>query len=152
MPEKTPGDRRHDKSTMAHAGFPRSLLPEAMRNTVYVKTRVYNKSTQGIPCEMMFGAKPHIHHIRTFGAIAYAHIPASPGRKKNDISVKTGFVLGYAEDVVWCKVYFLMNKPPNLSRPYVLPGASSIAIDMLQEWKRMIFHRFTLIMMIENKV
>ena len=106
MPEKTPGDRRHDKSTMAHAGFPRSLLPEAMRNTVYVKTRVYNKSTQGIPYKMMFGVKPDIHHIRKFGALTYAHIPVSPGRKKNDISVKTGFVLGYAEDVVGCKVYF----------------------------------------------
>ena len=94
------------KSTMAHAGFPRSLWTEDMRHAVYVKNRVYNKSTQGIPYEMMFGVKPDIHHIRKFGALAYAHIPVSPGRKKNDVNVKNGFVLGYAEDVIGCKVYF----------------------------------------------
>ena len=33
------------KSTVAHAGFLRSLWPKTMRNAVYVKNRVYNKST-----------------------------------------------------------------------------------------------------------
>ena len=77
-----------------------------MRNAVNIKNRVYNKSTQGIPYKMMFGVKPDIHHIRKFGALTYAHIPVSPGRKKNDVNVKIGCVLGSAEDVEGCKVYF----------------------------------------------
>eukprot|EP00644_Phytophthora_capsici_P008136 jgi/Phyca11/125974/e_gw1.60.52.1 len=94
------------RSTMAHSGLPRSLWPEAMRNAVYVKNRVYNKGTGGIPYEMLFGVKPDIHHIRKFGALAYVHVAATPGRKKLSDHAKIGFVLGYAEDVVGCKVYF----------------------------------------------
>lgn len=58
------------KASMHHAGFPKSLWPEAIRNAVYVNNRVYNTDTQGIPSEMMFGAKPDRHHIRKFGALA----------------------------------------------------------------------------------
>ena len=100
------------KSPMTHAAFPRSLGTDAMRDAVYVKNRVYNKSTQGIPYEMMFGVKPDIHYIRTSGALAYAHIPVSPGRMKNDVNVKIGFVLGCAEDVVGCKVYIFPKNTP----------------------------------------
>ncbi|GMF44619.1 unnamed protein product [Phytophthora fragariaefolia] len=94
------------KSSMAHAGFPSSLWPEALRNAVYVKNRVYNRGTGGIPYDMMFGVKPDVHHIRTFGALAYVHVPVSPQRKKHQSNVNIGFVLGYAEDVIGCKVYF----------------------------------------------
>ncbi|GMF54576.1 unnamed protein product [Phytophthora fragariaefolia] len=94
------------KAFMHHAGFPKRLWPEAMANAVYVKNRVYNKGTQGVPFEMMFGAKPDLHHIRKFGALAYVHVPVSPGRRKHHDNAKLGFVLGYAEDVVGCKVYF----------------------------------------------
>ena len=87
------------KSTMAHAGFPRSLWTEAMRNAVYVKNRVYNNSTQGIPYEMMVGVNDDIHHIRKFGALAYEHVSVSPGRKKNDVNIKIGFVLDYEKYV-----------------------------------------------------
>ncbi|POM72022.1 LOW QUALITY PROTEIN: Multidrug resistance protein ABC Superfamily [Phytophthora palmivora] len=52
---------------------------EALRNAVYVKNRVYNK----------------------------VHVPVTPGRRKLHRNAKIGFVLGYAEDVVSCKVYFL---------------------------------------------
>ncbi|RAW31785.1 hypothetical protein PC110_g11884 [Phytophthora cactorum] len=37
------------KAMMAQSGFPRSLWPEAMRNAVYIKNRVYNMGTQAIP-------------------------------------------------------------------------------------------------------
>ncbi|GMF51260.1 unnamed protein product [Phytophthora fragariaefolia] len=94
------------KAFMHHAGFPKNLCPEAMRNAVYVKNRVYNKGAQGVPFEMMFGAKPDLQHIRKFGALAYVHVPVSSGRRKHHDNAKLGFVLGYAEDVVGCKVYF----------------------------------------------
>ncbi|KAG2829190.1 hypothetical protein PC112_g8195 [Phytophthora cactorum] len=91
---------------MAQSGFPRSLWSEAMRNAEYMKNRVYNMGTQAIPYEKMYGVIPNIHHIRTFGSLAYVHVPVTPGRHKHHENAKLGFVLGYAEDVVGCKVYF----------------------------------------------
>ncbi|POM80393.1 LOW QUALITY PROTEIN: Integrase catalytic core protein [Phytophthora palmivora] len=91
---------------MEHAGCPISLWPEALRNDVYVKNRVYNKGTMGIPYQMMFGIKPDVHHIRKFDSLAYVHVPVTPGRRKLHQNAKIGFVLGYAEDVVGCKMYF----------------------------------------------
>ena len=70
------------KSTMAHAGFHRSLWTESMLNAVYVKNRVYNKITQGILYEMMFGVKHNTHHIRKSEALSYAHIPLSQEARK----------------------------------------------------------------------
>lgn len=67
------------KAMMHHAGFPRALWPEALRNAVYIKNRVFNKGTQAIPYEQMFGVKPDLHHVRTFGALAYVHVPVAPG-------------------------------------------------------------------------
>ncbi|POM77079.1 Putative Retroelement pol Polyprotein [Phytophthora palmivora] len=55
---------------------------------------------------MMFGMKPDVHHIRKFGSLAYVHVPDTSGRRKHDNNAKIGFVLGYEEDVVGCKVYF----------------------------------------------
>ncbi|KAE8994531.1 hypothetical protein PR001_g20372 [Phytophthora rubi] len=49
---------------------------------------------------------PDIHHIRKFGALAYVYVSVSPGRRKHHDNAKLESVLGYAEDVVWCKVYF----------------------------------------------
>ncbi|KAG2776283.1 hypothetical protein PC129_g6400 [Phytophthora cactorum] len=94
------------KAIVHQAGFPKSLWPEALRNAVCIKNRVFNKGTQGIPFEMMFGIKPDLHHICKFGALAYVHVPVTPGRKKHHDNAKLGFVLGYAEDIVGCKVFF----------------------------------------------
>ncbi|KAE9018981.1 hypothetical protein PR001_g13989 [Phytophthora rubi] len=55
---------------------------------------------------MMFGVKPDVHHIRKFGSLAYVHVPVTPGRRKHHANAKLGYVLGYAEDVVGCKVFF----------------------------------------------
>uniref|UniRef100_H3H5F4 Retroviral polymerase SH3-like domain-containing protein n=1 Tax=Phytophthora ramorum TaxID=164328 RepID=H3H5F4_PHYRM len=54
----------------------------------------------------MFGIKPDVHHIRKFGALAYVHVPVTPGRRKHHHNAKIGYALGYAEDVVGCKVYY----------------------------------------------
>ncbi|KAE9310895.1 hypothetical protein PR003_g20157 [Phytophthora rubi] len=94
------------KAMMEQSGLPRSLWPEAMRNAVYIKNRAYNKGTQGVPYDMFFGAKPDVHHIRKFGALAYVHVPVTPGRRKHQSNAKLGYVLGYAENVVGYKVYF----------------------------------------------
>ncbi|OWZ22136.1 hypothetical protein PHMEG_0003226 [Phytophthora megakarya] len=64
----------------------------------------------------MSGSKLGIYHIRTFGSLAYVHVPVTPGRRKYHDNVKLGFVLDYDEldydeldydeDAVGCEVYF----------------------------------------------
>ncbi|KAE9167269.1 hypothetical protein PF004_g28877 [Phytophthora fragariae] len=98
------------KASMHDAGFPKTLWLEALRNAVYIKNRIYNKGTGGVSYEMLFGVKPDLHHVRKFGALAYVHVPVTPGRKKHQNNARLGFVLGYAEDVIGCKVYFPDNR------------------------------------------
>ena len=43
------------QATMFHPEFPHTFWKEAMRNVIYVKGRIYNKGTRGIPYEMKFG-------------------------------------------------------------------------------------------------
>lgn len=62
--------------------------------------------TQGMPYETMFGVKPDLRHIRTFKSQSYVHISVAPGRRKEHDNARVGFVLGYAEDVIGCKVFF----------------------------------------------
>ncbi|POM70331.1 Integrase catalytic core protein, partial [Phytophthora palmivora] len=94
------------KAMMHHAGFSKSLWPETMRNAVYVDNRVYHKGIQEIPYKLMFCTKPDIHHIGKFGSLAYVHVPVTPGRRKHHANASIGLNLGYAEEVVGCKVYF----------------------------------------------
>ncbi|DAZ97849.1 TPA: hypothetical protein N0F65_002519 [Lagenidium giganteum] len=93
------------KAMMEDSGLSRFCWADAIRNATYVKNRVYHKSHNGVPYEKMFGVRPDIHHIRKFGALANPHIPKTPGRKKFDDNAKPGFVLGYQDDTVGCKVY-----------------------------------------------
>ena len=62
--------------------------PEVLSNAVYLKNHVYNKVTQVILYQMMFGKKPDIHRVRTFGALAYVYIPVTPGRRKHHNNAK----------------------------------------------------------------
>ncbi|GMF52579.1 unnamed protein product [Phytophthora fragariaefolia] len=93
------------KATMLQARFHVSLWSEALCNAAYVKNRVCNKETQGIPYKRMFGIKPDVHHIRKFGTLAYVHVPVTLGRRKHHNNANLGYVLGYAEDIADGKVY-----------------------------------------------
>ena len=66
---------------------------------------MFYKGLRITPYEMMFAAKPDLHHTRSSGSLAYCYTPQSK-RKKIDYNSRTGFFLGYREDVVGCNVYF----------------------------------------------
>ena len=63
----------------------------------------------------MFGMRPDIHHLRTFGSSAYAYVRADARRHKLNRNTKFGYVLGYEEDVLGCKIYF----PDERTRKFV---------------------------------
>ncbi|DAZ98944.1 TPA: hypothetical protein N0F65_001383 [Lagenidium giganteum] len=103
------------KAQMHASGFPRSFWPDTLMNATYIKNRLYNKPINGVPYQRMFGVRPDIHHIRKFGALAYVHVPKGPNRNKEVANAKVGFVLGYAEDTVGCRVYI----PDECTRRFV---------------------------------
>ncbi|OWY92783.1 LOW QUALITY PROTEIN: Integrase, catalytic core protein [Phytophthora megakarya] len=74
----------------------KTLIGMTLQTAVYIKNRVFCKGAGRTPYEMMYGAKPDMHHIRTFGSL----------RKKLEVNCKVGFLIGYQEDVVGCQVYF----------------------------------------------
>ena len=63
----------------------------------------------------MFGQRPDIHHLRTFVSLAYAHVKADARRHKLNRNAKIGYILGYAEDVFGCNLYF----PDERTRKFV---------------------------------
>jgi hypothetical protein len=58
-----------------------------------------------VPQEAWSGTKLNVAHLRTFGCIAYAHIPSELRKKLDDKSEKCIFI-GYSET---CKAYRLYN-------------------------------------------
>ncbi|KAF1327473.1 Integrase catalytic core protein, partial [Globisporangium splendens] len=94
------------KVQLKHSGLPPVLWTDAATNAVYIKNRVYTKGTNGVtPWEKFHTKRPDLHHIRTFGAIAYAHVPRSERSNKLDDNCVVGYLLGYEEGVIGCKIY-----------------------------------------------
>ncbi|KAG3205772.1 hypothetical protein PC128_g1254 [Phytophthora cactorum] len=54
----------------------------------------------------MWGRKPNIDHVRKFGALAYVHTNVGPLRHKFADNCRVGFVVGYRESTLGCKIYF----------------------------------------------
>ena len=63
----------------------------------------------------MLDQSPDIHHLRTFESLAYAHVRADARRRKLNRHAKIGYVLGYADDVLDCKLHF----PDDRTRKFV---------------------------------
>ncbi|POM77591.1 Integrase catalytic core protein [Phytophthora palmivora] len=93
------------KTMMHDSGLPRSFWTHALQTAVYIKNRVFCKGAGRTPYEMVYGTKPDLHHLRTFGSLVYCHAPVAK-RTKLAVNCKVGFLIGYQEDVVGCQVYF----------------------------------------------
>ncbi|POM74447.1 Gag-pol Polyprotein [Phytophthora palmivora] len=100
--------RTHQTLTgmMKDSGFPTSFWVDALYYAVYIKNRVFSSPINCTPYEEMWGRKPGIHHVRKFGAFGYVHTKVGPSRHKFDDNRRIGYVLGYRDDLLGCKVYF----------------------------------------------
>ena len=67
------------------------------------------------PNEAWFGKKPSVHHLRTFGCLAYSHIPSTLRSKLDDKSEKCIFI-GYSERTKAYKLYNPKTKKIVISR------------------------------------
>jgi transposase InsO family protein len=71
---------------------------EAINIVVYLKNRSRTKKLDfKNPCEILYGYKPDVSHLRVFGSTAFAHIPKDERRKLDAKSIKCVFI-GYCTD------------------------------------------------------
>jgi hypothetical protein len=98
------------RSMLKHAGVPLTFWAEAAAVAVYIKKRVLHRALDGIsPFQVLYGKKPDISHLQTFGCLAYAQVPAEK-RKKLDDGAKRCVFIRYTETTSIWKLYDITAK------------------------------------------
>ncbi|GKV17840.1 hypothetical protein SLEP1_g28296 [Rubroshorea leprosula] len=83
------------RSILKAKGLPNSFWGEAVSCSVYLLNRSPTRSLQNVtPVEAWSGFKPSVKHLKVFGSIAFAYVPAQTRTKLDDRGEKTIFV-GY---------------------------------------------------------
>ena len=107
------------RSLLHFAGLPKEFWAEALSTAVYLKNRSPTSCFKNeTPYERWFGYKPDVSHLKTFGCVAYAHIPAEKRSKLDKKSVKCLFI-GYSEESKGYKMYDPLKKNMFLSRDVI---------------------------------
>jgi transposase InsO family protein len=85
------------RSMLLDAGLPSRFWAEAISTAAYLHKRSPSNSLEGkSPFEMLYGAKPKLHHLRRFGSTVYKHIPKDQRKdKKFGTRSKACMMLGY---------------------------------------------------------
>ena len=85
------------RSMLQVAGLHNEFWQEAVATACYLQNRSPHKVLgSNTPYSLWFGRKPHVGHLRIFGATAYNYVPSTIRRKLDSHSVKCVFV-GYGE-------------------------------------------------------
>ncbi|KAG8478423.1 hypothetical protein CXB51_028191 [Gossypium anomalum] len=76
--------------------LPKTIWAEAVNTAVYLQNRLPTKALdQKTPFEGWFGFKPSLAHLRVFGCLCYAQVPAVK-RNKLDKRAQAGILVGYS--------------------------------------------------------
>jgi transposase InsO family protein len=107
---------------------------EAVACSVYLLNRSPTTSLQmKVPQEAWSGTKLNVAHLRTFGCIAYAHIPSELRKKLDDRSEKCIFT-GYSETSKAYRLYNPITKKLILSRDVQFWKTNSGMILKISKW------------------
>ena len=98
------------RSLLADANLPDRLWGEAAVTANYLRNRAPSlPGSMKTPEEMWNGQKPLVSHLKVFGCIAYAYVPAPQRGKLDNTSMKCVFV-GYEESTRQYRVYDPIKK------------------------------------------
>lgn len=91
--------------------LPAQYYAEAQLTAAYIHNRCAHGDDTIIPFEHIYKRKPNLAHLRPFGCVAYAHIPAEVRSKLESSAVKCR-LLGYldADDVIEHQGYKLLRE------------------------------------------
>jgi len=116
---------------LKHSGLPNSFWAEAARVAVYIKNRATHRSIGKTPYEELHGRKPEIGHLRSFGCLAYTHVPTAKRTKLDDRATRYIFI-GYTETPSIWRVYDPTTNRVYMSRDVKFDEATFYK-DVLQE-------------------
>ncbi|KAH9726202.1 hypothetical protein KPL70_008169 [Citrus sinensis] len=113
------------RSMLKGKGIPNNLWAKACHTAVYILNRSPTKAVRDkTPFEAWHSQKPIVDHLKIFGSIAYALIPAQ-SREKFDEKGEKYLFIGYSDE---SKGYRLLNPTTNklvISRDVVFDEASA---------------------------
>ena len=104
---------------LAESGAPNELWAEALQTAVHVRNRsITSASGSKTPHELFFGRRPDVAHFRTWGCLAYMHIPAEQRSKLDHKSLRTVFV-GYEINTKGYRLFDPVKRRIHVSRDVV---------------------------------
>jgi hypothetical protein len=104
------------RALLKEKSFSNSFWAKAVACSVYLLNRSPIASLKmKVPQEAWSGTKLNVAHLRTFGCIAYAHIPSELRKKLDDKSEKCIFT-GYSETSKAYRFYNPITKKLIVSR------------------------------------
>ena len=103
--------------------LPEELWAEAVATASYIRNRSPVHGESKTPWELFHGTKPDVTMMRTFGAVAYAHVPAQR-RRKLDSKSERGRMVGYAASTKGYRI-MLEDSTIIISRDVVFDEGSS---------------------------
>jgi transposase InsO family protein len=107
------------RSMLHHSGLPKTFWAEAVRTAVYIINVTPTTAMEGkTPQEAWSGVKPSVAHMRTFGCMAHAHVPAQRRQKWDGKSAKCIF-LGYESGSKAYRLYDPVRKVVLKSRDVI---------------------------------
>jgi transposase InsO family protein len=106
--------------SMIHAqGLGQEFWGEAIVTAAYIRNRVVSRSTQGkSPEELWSGKKPTVRHLRVWGCVAFAQVPAEKRSKFDAKSIRC-IMVGYSETSKAWRLWDLERKCLVISRDVV---------------------------------
>ncbi|KAF2353386.1 Integrase catalytic core [Trinorchestia longiramus] len=93
------------RAMLSDSKLPKTFWAVAVSTAVYVKNRSPTSAHKNLtPYQALNGHKPNVQHLRTFGCMAYAHVPKDE-REKLDSKSKTCGLLGYGRGTKGFRLY-----------------------------------------------
>ena len=95
--------------------MPTYLWAEAVNSAVYLLNRTPPQALNTTPYELWTGKKPTLDHVRTFGSIAYMHVPQEK-RTKLEKKSKKMILVGYDGNSTNYRLFDIETKKIKISR------------------------------------
>lgn len=93
------------KAMLNDSNLEHEFWAEALLCFTYAKNRMCHKFKRKTPFELFFRRKPSVAHFKIFGSLAYVGTPKQL-RKKLDLRVKQGIMMGYATSTRGYRIWF----------------------------------------------
>jgi hypothetical protein len=104
-------------SMLSQANLDKMFWAEAVAFSTHIRNRVSSRSLDGkTPYELWSGRIPNLSHIRTFGSVAWTHVPKELHRGKLNARSLKGILVGFSETSKAYRIYSPKTKNVYLAR------------------------------------